>query len=145
MRLTDLFLAMPGALVAIAIVSALGPRLVHTLIGISLVWWPYYARIIRGEVAGARGPPARGGRPARRRRPDPDRRCATCSPGVVPSAVVSASLDIGNVVLLLAGLSFLGLGQPRRPPSWAPTRASTLDAAPARDGCPSSRAWPSCR
>src|SRR5690348_4707399 len=50
MRTTDLFLALPGAIVAIAIVAALGPSLVHTLVAISVFWWPYYARIIRGEV-----------------------------------------------------------------------------------------------
>ena len=50
MRITDLFLALPGALVAIAVVAALGPSLRNTLIGVAIVWWPYYARIIRGEV-----------------------------------------------------------------------------------------------
>ena len=50
MRVTDLFLALPGALVAIAIVAALGSGLVNTLIGVALVWWPYYARIVRGET-----------------------------------------------------------------------------------------------
>ena len=50
MRITDLFLALPGALVAIAIVAALGPGLSNTLIGVALVWWPYYARIVRGEA-----------------------------------------------------------------------------------------------
>lgn len=50
MRLTDLFLALPSTLVVIAIVAALGPSLRHTLIGISVFWWPYYARIVRGEV-----------------------------------------------------------------------------------------------
>ena len=110
MRLTDLFLALPGALVAIAIVAALGSGLVNTLIGVSLVWWPYYARIVRGETkALAARPHVEAARLAGVSRP----RILTrhLLPGVVPTAVVSASLDIGNVVLLLAALSFLGLGQ----------------------------------
>jgi peptide/nickel transport system permease protein len=110
MRLTDLFLALPGALVAIAIVAALGSGLVNTLIGVSLVWWPYYARIVRGETkALAARPHVEAARLSGVGRS----RIVTrhLLPGVVPTAVVSASLDIGNVVLLLAALSFLGLGQ----------------------------------
>ncbi|MEU4242433.1 ABC transporter permease [Actinoplanes sp. NPDC026619] len=110
MRLTDLFLALPGVLVAIAIVAALGPGLVHTLIGISIVWWPYYARIIRGEVrALAARPHVEAARLAGASRGRILRRHLL--PGAVPTAIVTASLDIGNVVLLLAGLSFIGLGQ----------------------------------
>ena len=110
MRFTDLFLALPGTLVAIAIVAALGYSLQNTLIGIAVVWWPYYARIIRGEVKSLVARP----------HVEAARLAGTSTgrlilrhivPGVVPTAVVAASLDIGNVVLLLAGLSFLGLGQ----------------------------------
>jgi peptide/nickel transport system permease protein len=110
MRLTDLFLALPGTLVAIAIVAAMGAGLVHTLIGISIVWWPYYARIIRGEVrALAARPHVEAARLAGVSRTRLLRRHLL--PGVVPTAIVTASLDVGNVVLLLAGLSFIGLGQ----------------------------------
>jgi peptide/nickel transport system permease protein len=110
MRVTDLFLALPGTLVAIAIVAALGAGLVHTLIGISIVWWPYYARIIRGEVrALAARPHIEAARLSGVGRARLVRRHLL--PGVVPTAIVTASLDVGNVVLLLAGLSFLGLGQ----------------------------------
>jgi peptide/nickel transport system permease protein len=110
MRFTDLFLALPGALVAIAVNAALGPGLTHTLIGVSLVWWPYYARIIRAEVRGLAGRPhveaARLAGVGRLRLIGKH-----ILPGVVPTAIVTASLDIGNVVVLLAGLSFLGLGE----------------------------------
>ena len=108
MRITDLFLALPGALVAIAIVAALGSGLVNTLIGVAIVWWPYYARIVRGEAkALAARPHVEAARLAGVAAADPARHLL---PGVVPTAVVSASLDIGNVVLLFAALSFLGLG-----------------------------------
>ena len=111
MRTTDLFLSLPATLVAIAVVAALGPGLLNTFLAISLVWWPFYARIVRGEVRALAARPhveaarlagAGGLRVALRH----------LLPGVVPSAVVTASLDVGNVVLTLAALSFLGLGQP---------------------------------
>jgi peptide/nickel transport system permease protein len=110
MRATDLFLAVPGALVAIAVVAALGPGLLHTIIGICVVWWPYYARILRGEI---RSLAARPHVEAARLSGVGRIRITTrhLLPGAVPTAVVTASVDIGNVVLLLAGLSFLGLGQ----------------------------------
>lgn len=110
MRVTDLFLALPGALVAIAIVAAMGPGLRNTLVAVAIVWWPYYARIIRGEVK------ALAARPhveAARLSGVGEVRLVSrhLVPGVVPTAVVTASLDVGNVILLLAGLSFLSLGQ----------------------------------
>jgi peptide/nickel transport system permease protein len=126
MRLTDLFLALPGTLVAIAIVAALGPGLSNTLIGIAVVWWPYYARIIRGEVrALASRPHVEAARLAGVSRSRIVFRHVL--PGVVPTAVVSASLDIGNVVLLLAGLSFLGLGQAAPAPELGADTARALD------------------
>jgi peptide/nickel transport system permease protein len=126
MRLTDLFLALPGALVAIAIVSALGPGLVHTLIGISVVWWPYYARVLRAEArALAIRPHVEAARLAGAGR----FRILThhMLPGVIPTAVVTASLDIGNVVLLLSALSFLGLGQSQPAPELGADVAAGLD------------------
>ncbi len=50
MRITDLFLALPGPLLAIAIAAALGPSYAHVLLAVAIVWWPFYARIMRGEV-----------------------------------------------------------------------------------------------
>jgi len=50
MRFTDLFLALPAAVLAIAVIAALGPSLPHTLVAIGIVWWPWYARIVRAEV-----------------------------------------------------------------------------------------------
>ena len=125
MRITDLFLALPGALVAIAIVAALGSGLTNTLIGVALVWWPYYARILRGEVkALAARPYIEAAKLAKVSRT----RILTrhLLPGVVPTAVVTASLDVGNVVLLLAALSFLGLGQRAPAPELGADTARTL-------------------
>lgn len=125
MRFTDLFLALPGTLVAIAIVAALGYSLQNTLIGIAFVWWPYYARIIRGEVKSiAAKPHVEAAKLAGTSRIRLVFRHII--PGVVPTAIVTASLDIGNVVLLLAGLSFLGLGQAAPAPELGADTARTL-------------------
>jgi peptide/nickel transport system permease protein len=111
MRITDGFLALPAPVLTIAVVAALGPGLEHTLLAVSAVWWPFYARIIRGEI---RTLAARPHLEAARLAGVGAFRLAWrhLLPGAVPAAVVTASLDIGNLVLTLAGLSFLGLGQP---------------------------------
>ncbi len=115
MRTTEVFLALPSMLVAVAVAAALGPGLANTFLAVTVVWWPYYARIIRGEVRGIMARPhveaARmaGVGPLRIMR-------RHVLPGVVPTAVVTASLDVGNVVMVLASLSFLGLGQPAPAP-----------------------------
>jgi len=115
MRITDVFLALPGPILAIAVVAALGPSLQHTLIAVGIVWWPFYARIVRGEVkALAARPHLEAARLAGVGRV----RLAVrhLLPGAIPATVVTASLDVGNLVLTLAGLSFLGLGAPAPAP-----------------------------
>jgi len=97
MRLTDLFLALPGPLLVLAIVAALGPGLKNTLIGVSVIWWPYYARIVRGQVRSIVVLPHVESRKNGRRRADPHRPCATCFPGAWSPIVVGASLDVGNL------------------------------------------------
>ena len=111
MRITDVALALPGPVVALAIAAALGPGLGHTLIAVAAFWWPWYARIVRGQVQSIRKLPdgeaaSLGGLGSLR--------VATAHvlPGTVGPVVIAASLDIGAVVLVLAGLSFLGLGSP---------------------------------
>lgn len=109
MRGTDAFLALPAAVLAIAVVAALGPSLMHTLIAVSILWWPYYARLIRTEV---RALAARPFFEAARLAGTSHRRLLLrhLLPGVLPVAIVAASLDIANAITILAGLSFLGLG-----------------------------------
>ncbi len=115
MRTTEVFLALPSMLVAVAVAAALGPGLFNTFLAVIVVWWPYYARIIRGEVRGIMARPhveaARMAGVGRMRV-----MWRHVLPGVVPTAVITASLDIGNVVMVLASLSFLGLGQPAPAP-----------------------------
>jgi peptide/nickel transport system permease protein len=125
MRTTDLFLALPGPVLAIVAVVALGPSLPHTLLAVGVVWWPWYARIVRGEVR------------ALLARPHVDAaRLAGASnfslarrhllPGAFPAVLVTGSLDIGNLVLTLSGLSFLGLGAPPPTPELGAMTANGL-------------------
>jgi ABC-type dipeptide/oligopeptide/nickel transport system permease subunit len=111
MRITDVFLALPAPLLAIAMVAALGPGYGHTLLAVSIVWWPWYARIVRGEIA------------ALWHRPHTEAALLAkvpkwrlwfrhLLPGAIPELIVVASLDVGGLILMLAGLSFLGLGAP---------------------------------
>ena len=125
MRVTDGFLALPAPVIAIAVAATLGPGLVHTLLAVAVVWWPFYARIVRGEVR------ALAARPhveaARLAGAGPIRLAAYhLLPGCLPAVVVTASLDVGNLVLTLAGLSFLGLGQPAPWPELGADTARTL-------------------
>ncbi|MGB3484751.1 MAG: ABC transporter permease [Mycobacterium sp.] len=125
MRITDVFLALPGPILAIAVVAALGPSYGHTLIGVAIVWWPFYARIVRAEVRRLRASPhvdaarlAGVGFCRRLRR--------HLLPGAFPVAIVAASLDVAAVVLMVAILSFLGLGAPQPAPELGAMSAQGL-------------------
>jgi peptide/nickel transport system permease protein len=111
MRVTDLFLALPGTLLVLAVVAAMGPSLRNTLIAVSVVWWPWYARVVRGEVRSVMSRPYV---KAARMGDISTRRLVTkhVLPGSVGPVMVTASLDVGALILMLAALSFLGLGSP---------------------------------
>jgi peptide/nickel transport system permease protein len=127
MRTTDLFLALPAAVLAIAVVAALGPSLLNTLIAVSILWWPYYARVIRVEVRSLAARPhleaAKLAGTSRRRR-----LLRHLLPGAIPVSIVAASLDIANAIIILATLSFLGLGaQPPAPELGSMTASGASD------------------
>jgi peptide/nickel transport system permease protein len=126
MRITDLFLALPAPVLAIAVAAALGPSFLNTLLAVAIVWWPFYARIIRGEIrALAARPHVEAARLAGVGRLRLVWRHLV--PGAVPAALVTASLDVGALVLTLAGLSFLGLGSPAPAPELGADTARNLD------------------
>jgi peptide/nickel transport system permease protein len=125
MRITDAFLSLPAPVLAIAVVAALGPGFVHTLIAVSIVWWPFYARLVRGEVARLAARPHV--EAARLAGAGPIRLAGRhLLPGAVPNALVAASLDIGTLILTLAALSFLGLGQSAPAPELGADAARNL-------------------
>lgn len=115
MRATDAFLALPAPILAIAVVSALGPSLRNTLIALSVVWWPLYARIVRGEIRALRD---RAHFEAAKLAGVSRSRLALrhLFPGTIPPVIVAASLDVGLLILTLASLSFLGLGSAQPAP-----------------------------
>lgn len=125
MRITDGFLSLPAPVPAIAVVAAMGPSFLHTLIAVSIVWWPFYARLVRGEVARLAARPhieaAKLAGVSRFRLAG-----RHLLPGAVPNALVAASLDIGTLILTLAGLSFLGLGQAAPAPELGADSARNL-------------------
>jgi len=117
MRATELVMAFPAIILAMAIVVALGPGLVNAGIAMVLVWWPPYARLARGEVLAVRhleyvdAATAAGQTPAGIFR-------RTIMPNVLPVIVVLATIDFGSAIVTGAGLSFLGLGATPPTPEW---------------------------
>lgn len=117
MRITDIFMAFPWLILAMAIVTVMGPSLKSVMIALCAVWWPSYARLIRGDilqvreedyVEAARGLGASSGRVITRH----------VLPNAIYPALIMASLDVGAVVLSAAALSFLGLGAPEGYADW---------------------------
>lgn len=114
MRCADLVLAFPAIILAMAVVAALGPNLTNAVLAVVVVSWPTYARVVRGLVLSLRQSDfvqadrllgASGWRVL----------AVDLRPNLAGPVGVLAALDLGNAVLLLSGLSFLGLGA--QPPS----------------------------
>jgi peptide/nickel transport system permease protein len=114
MRLVDITMAFPPILLAMAITASLGPSIRNAVIAMVLVWWPIYARLLRAQVI------------AVRQRDFVDSAIAIGAsrwlvlrryvlPMSYTPVLVNATMDFGQVVLLVASLSFIGLGA--RPPS----------------------------
>jgi peptide/nickel transport system permease protein len=125
-RLTDLFLVLPSTLIALAVVAALGPGLLNTLLAIVIFWWPWYARMTRAEIlAQAARPHVEAARLSGVSGPRLLWRYLL--PGALPTLLVTATLDVANVVLVLSLFSFLGLGLPAPAPELGAMTARTLD------------------
>jgi peptide/nickel transport system permease protein len=117
MRLVDLFLAFPYLVLAMAIAASLGRGTSSAVIALALVWWPSYARMVRGQVLSlkqdlhvqaARTLGASGAQLLRWH----------VVPHTVDQLNVRVTLDIGYAVIALTGLSFLGLGAQNPSPEW---------------------------
>jgi peptide/nickel transport system permease protein len=117
MRLSDILLAFPGILLAIALVAVLGPSLNNVILALSVIGWVSYARLVRGQVLkvremefvtaaqalGARAPRVIG---------------LHVLPNVINPVIVMATLGLAGAILAEASLSFLGLGVQPPTPSW---------------------------
>jgi peptide/nickel transport system permease protein len=109
MRLTDILMAFPYILLAIAIVAGLGPGLRNAMIAVAIVGFPLYTRLVRGVVLSLR---EREFVEAARGLGGTDARLLLrhILPHLVSPVLVALSLDVGAKILATAGLSFLGLG-----------------------------------
>ncbi|QKC67914.1 MULTISPECIES: ABC transporter permease [Mesorhizobium] len=117
MRLVDITLSFPPMLLAMAVAASLGPGLGNAAIAMVLVWWPVYARLMRAQVLEVKerehveAAIAAGARPSR-----------VLFTHILPlcwtPVLISATMDLGQVVLLAASLSFIGLGATPPTPEW---------------------------
>ncbi len=117
MGVTDLFLSIPGLVLAIAIVSVLGPGIVNAMLALAVVWWPGYVRLIDAKtqalkeeayIEAARSLGAGSLRIIVR----------YLLPGCLSPLIVKASMDMGAAILGAAGLGFIGLGARAPMPEW---------------------------
>jgi peptide/nickel transport system permease protein len=117
MRVTDVFLAFPSLLLALAFVAVLPASLTVVTIAIAITWWPWYARLIRGQAASVAGRPYV---EACRALGIPRWRILLrhVLPNSVTPLIVQVSLDAGGVILTISALSFLGLGAQDPVPEW---------------------------
>ena len=117
MRLSDILIAFPGLVLAMAIAAALGPNLTHAMIAIAVVWWPPYARLVRGQVLSIR---------------QQDfitaARCLGTSnreiifrhifPNVIVPFIIQVTADVGPALVTTSSLSFIGMGAQPPMPEW---------------------------
>jgi peptide/nickel transport system permease protein len=108
-RLTDLFLSLPGLVLAMAVAAVLGRTIENLILALAIVWWPGYARLVRGEVLKVK---EEAFVEAARAVGVKERRIVFrhVLPNALPSLAVVASMDLGTVVLVASALSFIGLG-----------------------------------
>jgi peptide/nickel transport system permease protein len=117
MRFADIVLAFPIIILAMAIAAALGPSALNASIAMIAIWWPTYARVIRGLVIELR---EREFVLAARALGVPSWRILfrTILPNTIGPVIVLVTLDIGNAILTVAGLSFINFGVPQPTPEW---------------------------
>jgi peptide/nickel transport system permease protein len=117
MRITDVFLAFPALLLALAFAAVLTPSIGNTTLAIALTWWPWYTRLIRGQAASVAG----------RQYVEAARALGVSHwrillrhilPNSITPLIVQVSLDVSAVILTASALSFLGLGAQDPTPDW---------------------------
>jgi peptide/nickel transport system permease protein len=130
-RVSDVLMAFPGLLLAIAVVAVLGPSLTNVVLALTLIGWVGYARLVRGQVLRVREleyvQAARALGAA-----TPHILARHVIPATLPALIVQATLGMGGAILAEASLSFLGLGVQPPAPSWGTMlnygRSHLLDA-----------------
>ena len=126
MRVIDLFMAFPPIILAMAITAALGPDIKNAVLALLVVWWPGYGRMMRAlvmagktqEYVDAARSVGAGG---------PYILFRTILPNCIAPAGIMATLDIGNAIIVFAGLSFIGLGPDPSSPEWGRMVSDGID------------------
>jgi peptide/nickel transport system permease protein len=117
MRITDIFLSVPGLLLALAIVGALGPGIKNAMIALSIVWWPGYVRLVQGKTLSLREEPF-----VEAARSIGASRFRIIFKHILPNCtspiIVKASMDMGMAILFAANLGFIGVGAQPPEPEW---------------------------
>ncbi|MGQ3027018.1 MAG: ABC transporter permease [Ferrovibrionaceae bacterium] len=126
MRITDIFMAFPRLILALAFAAALGAGIENAVIAIAITAWPPYARLARAETLTRKGSDfiaairLQGASPLRVL-------IGHITPLCVSSVVVRLTLDMAGIILIAAGLGFLGLGARPPSPEWGAMVASGRD------------------
>jgi len=117
MRMTDMFMAFPRLVLAMAFTAALGPTLTNTIIAIALVDWTVYARLSRADTIKVKSQPYI---EAIRTLGASNSRIMVrhVLPMSISPVIVQLTLRMGTIILTAAGLGFLGLGAPPPTPEW---------------------------
>jgi peptide/nickel transport system permease protein len=117
MRITDMFLAFPPLLLALAVAATLGGSIVNAVLALIVTWWPWYTRLAYSQALATKNLPY----------VDAARAIGVSNPVIVvrhimPATLapilIQATLDLGSAILSIAGLSFLGLGAQPPTPDW---------------------------
>jgi peptide/nickel transport system permease protein len=117
MRITDVFLSIPGLILALAIIGALGPGITNSMIALSLVWWPGNVRLVQGKtlalkeesyIEAARSVGASKARII----------FSHILPNCASPIIIKSSMDMGMAILAAAGLGFIGVGAQPPAPEW---------------------------
>ena len=126
MRFTDVIFALPVLVIAMVIAVTLGPGVTHMMVALMIIWWPPYARLARGEAL----------KVSHQNYIDSARLSGAGTwkiitkhvvPNISVTMLVYATLDIGTVILLYAGLSYLGLSVSPPFPDWGEMVSSYQD------------------
>jgi peptide/nickel transport system permease protein len=129
MRLTDIFLAVPQIILAIAIAQTLGPSLPNVILALSATFWPWFTRLVYAETRSVRNETfieatvALGASPARVV-------WLHVLPNIISPIIVRITLGLGFTILTAAALGFLGLGAPPPTPEWGRTIAESREYLP---------------
>jgi peptide/nickel transport system permease protein len=127
MRITDMFLAFPALILALAIAQSMGNGLFNAVIALSVGFWPWYARLLRGQVLSLK----------HKEYVEAARAIGVSNTGIMmrhilPNAlgpiVVELSQDMGFAILEVSALSFIGLGAQKPSPEWGAMINASLDS-----------------